>query len=158
MSEPLSLDIAEILKILPHRYPFLLVDRVTEMVPGERVKAYKNLTFNEPFFQGHFPGVPVMPGVLIIEALAQAGVLLVVESTPQFKDNPDGQEENGAANHCRNNSGNAAAVRGFPIVACAGNCGVAEVCVGGFLGAATFASFRRGDDVRLQRVARVGGL
>ena len=90
MSEPLSFDIAEILKILPHRYPFLLVDRVTEMVPGERVKAYKNLTFNEPFFQGHFPGVPVMPGVLIIEALAQAGVLLVVQSTPEFKDNPDG--------------------------------------------------------------------
>ena len=91
MSEPLSFDIQQILKILPHRYPFLLVDRVTEMVPGESVKAYKNLTFNEPFFQGHFPGVPVMPGVLIIEALAQAGVLLMVESTPQFKDNPDGQ-------------------------------------------------------------------
>ena len=91
MSEILTLDIAEILKILPHRYPFLLVDRVTEMVPGESVKAYKNLTFNEPFFQGHFPGVPVMPGVLIIEALAQAGVLLVVESNPQFKENPDGQ-------------------------------------------------------------------
>ena len=91
MSETLSFDIQQILKILPHRYPFLLVDRVTEMVPGERVKAYKNLTFNEPFFQGHFPGVPVMPGVLIIEALAQAGVLLVVESTPEFKENPDDQ-------------------------------------------------------------------
>jgi len=91
MSEPLSLDIQQILKILPHRYPFLLVDRVTEMVPGESVKAYKNLTFNEPFFQGHFPDVPVMPGVLIIEALAQAGVILVVQSTPQFKDNPDRQ-------------------------------------------------------------------
>ena len=91
MSETLSFDIQQILKILPHRYPFLLVDRVTEMVPGERVKAYKNLTFNEPFFQGHFPDVPVMPGVLIIEALAQAGVLLVVESTPEFKDNPDDQ-------------------------------------------------------------------
>ena len=66
MSETLSFDIQQILKILPHRYPFLLVDRVTEMVPGEHVKAYKNITFNEPFFQGHFPGVPVMPGVLII--------------------------------------------------------------------------------------------
>ena len=91
MSEILTLDIAEILKLLPHRYPFLLVDRVTEMVPGESVKAYKNLTFNEPFFQGHFPGVPVMPGVLIIEALAQAGVILVVHSFPQFRENPDGQ-------------------------------------------------------------------
>ena len=91
MSEHISLDISQILKILPHRYPFLLVDRVTEITPGESIKAYKNLTFNEPFFQGHFPGVPVMPGVLIIEALAQAGVILVVQSTPEFQDNPDGQ-------------------------------------------------------------------
>ena len=83
MSEPLSLDIAEILKILPHRYPFLLVDRVTEMVPGERVKAYKNLTFNEPFFQGHFPQEPVMPGVLIVEAMAQTGGLLVLNSVEE---------------------------------------------------------------------------
>lgn len=71
-----SMDIQHILSVLPHRYPFLLVDRVTECVAGSHIKAYKNVTFNEPFFQGHFPGVPVMPGVLILEALAQAGALL----------------------------------------------------------------------------------
>lgn len=72
----LSMDIQHILSVLPHRYPFLLVDRVTECVAGSHIKAYKNVTFNEPFFQGHFPGVPIMPGVLILEALAQAGALL----------------------------------------------------------------------------------
>ncbi|GAB0056357.1 3-hydroxyacyl-[acyl-carrier-protein] dehydratase FabZ [Candidatus Magnetaquicoccaceae bacterium FCR-1] len=66
----------EILKTLPHRYPFLLVDRVEEVVPGERLVALKNVTFNEPFFAGHFPGHPVMPGVLILEAMAQAGAML----------------------------------------------------------------------------------
>lgn len=66
------LDIQSIMKRLPHRYPFLLVDRVLEMVPGERIVAIKNVSINEPFFQGHFPHMPVMPGVLIIEALAQA--------------------------------------------------------------------------------------
>ena len=69
MSETISLGIKEILSILPHRYPFLLVDRVDELVPSDHIRAYKNLTFNEPFFQGHFPEVPVMPGVLIIEAM-----------------------------------------------------------------------------------------
>jgi 3-hydroxyacyl-[acyl-carrier-protein] dehydratase len=69
-------DIRRILSALPHRYPFLLVDRVVELVPGERIHAFKNLTFNEPFFQGHFPGQPVMPGVLQLEAMAQAGALL----------------------------------------------------------------------------------
>ena len=76
------MDIQKILSALPHRYPFLLVDRVVEVVKGERIHAYKNVTFNEPFFQGHFPGAPVMPGVLQIEALAQTGGLLAYETSP----------------------------------------------------------------------------
>lgn len=72
----MDLDIMEILKVLPHRYPFLLVDRVTECDPGKTIWAYKNVTYNELFFQGHFPGQPVMPGVLIVEAMAQAGGVL----------------------------------------------------------------------------------
>lgn len=71
-----QLDIREIMALIPHRYPFLLIDRVIDCVPGERCTALKNVTFNEPFFQGHFPGRPVMPGVLIIEALAQATGIL----------------------------------------------------------------------------------
>ena len=70
------IDIHRILKLLPHRYPFLLVDRVIELDPGKTIKALKNVTMNEPFFQGHFPVFPVMPGVLIIEALAQTAALL----------------------------------------------------------------------------------
>ena len=66
-------DISDILKILHHRYPFLLIDEITELVPDKTVKAVKNVTFNEPYFQGHFPGKPIMPGVLIIEAMAQSG-------------------------------------------------------------------------------------
>lgn len=80
-----TLDIHAIMKQLPHRYPFLLVDRVTECVPGERLTALKNVTINEPFFPGHFPHRPVMPGVLILEALAQATGLLAfatLGSTP----------------------------------------------------------------------------
>ena len=69
-------DIQSILKFLPHRYPFILVDRILDLVPGETITALKNVTINEPFFQGHFPEKPVMPGVLIIEALAQATGLL----------------------------------------------------------------------------------
>ena len=70
------IDIHRILKLLPHRYPFLLVDRVIELDPGKTIKALKNVTMNEPFFLGHFPDFPVMPGVLIIEALAQTAALL----------------------------------------------------------------------------------
>ena len=73
-------DIQKIMQYLPHRYPFLLIDRVEEVVPGEKVIALKNVTINEPFFQGHFPGIPVMPGVLVLEAMGQAGGVLVYES------------------------------------------------------------------------------
>jgi beta-hydroxyacyl-ACP dehydratase FabZ len=79
--EPL-LTVTDIQKILPHRFPFLLVDRVVEIDPGKRLVAIKNVTINEPFFTGHFPGVPVMPGVLIVEALAQASGLLVAYGRP----------------------------------------------------------------------------
>lgn len=80
MSSEMPLDITKIMAMLPHRYPFLLVDRVLELEPGLRIKAYKNVTMNEPFFQGHFPNKPIMPGVLIMEALAQAGGIFVVQS------------------------------------------------------------------------------
>jgi 3-hydroxyacyl-[acyl-carrier-protein] dehydratase len=82
------MDIHHILSKLPHRYPILLVDRVLEMHPGERVRALKNVTINEPFFMGHFPHRPVMPGVLMLEALAQAAALLAFETlgvTPDDK-------------------------------------------------------------------------
>ena len=72
----MNLDIIKILQLMPHRYPFLLVVRVLELEPGARIAAIKNVTINEPFFPGHFPGHPVMPGVLIIEALAQAAAVL----------------------------------------------------------------------------------
>ena len=75
MNEPL-MDIHEILEHLPHRYPFILVDRVLELEPGNKIKAIKNVSINEPFFPGHFPHHPVMPGVLIVEALAQAAAIL----------------------------------------------------------------------------------
>lgn len=73
------LDIQEIKKIIPHRYPFLLIDQVEEIVEGERAVGYKNVTMNEPFFQGHFPDYPVMPGVLITEALAQMGAVAMLK-------------------------------------------------------------------------------
>jgi 3-hydroxyacyl-[acyl-carrier-protein] dehydratase len=77
-----TLEIREIMERIPHRYPFLLVDRVIELVPQRRIVAIKNVTINEPFFQGHFPGAPVMPGVLVIEALAQAGAVLLLSDIP----------------------------------------------------------------------------
>ncbi len=75
-------DIKSIMQNLPHRYPFLLVDRVVEFVKNERIVALKNVSINEPFFQGHFPDTPIMPGVLIVEAMGQAGGVLVTQSLP----------------------------------------------------------------------------
>jgi 3-hydroxyacyl-[acyl-carrier-protein] dehydratase len=81
MTDPITLDINAIVQLLPHRYPFLLVDRVLECIPGKSIRALKNVTYNEPFFEGHFPGRPLMPGVMIIEALAQtAGILAFVSA------------------------------------------------------------------------------
>jgi 3-hydroxyacyl-[acyl-carrier-protein] dehydratase len=77
------IEIKEIMAILPHAYPFLLVDRILEIEPGKRVVGIKNVTYNEPFFPGHFPGRPIMPGVLIIEAMAQTAGILVFNSLPQ---------------------------------------------------------------------------
>ena len=79
MAPDVAMRLEQILGLLPHRYPFLLIDRVLE-VSADRVRALKNVTFNEPYFQGHFPGAPVMPGVLQIEAMAQAGGILAVQS------------------------------------------------------------------------------
>ncbi|HKW11189.1 MAG TPA: UDP-3-O-acyl-N-acetylglucosamine deacetylase [Gemmatimonadaceae bacterium] len=76
------IEVDEIMKVLPHRYPFLLVDRILEIEPGKRVVGVKNVTINEPFFQGHFPGHPIMPGVLIIEAMAQVGGMLLLGAVP----------------------------------------------------------------------------
>ena len=81
-AEHIKLNIQDILAILPHRYPFLLIDRVVDLTRKQRVVAIKNVTFNEPFFQGHFPGLPIMPGVLIIEAIAQAGGALLLTEIP----------------------------------------------------------------------------
>jgi 3-hydroxyacyl-[acyl-carrier-protein] dehydratase len=80
MSKSLTLGIEAIMKQLPHRYPFLLVDRVLECIPGQHITALKNVTFNEPYFTGHFPHRPVMPGVIIIEALAQAAGILAFKT------------------------------------------------------------------------------
>ncbi|MFN7142817.1 MAG: 3-hydroxyacyl-ACP dehydratase FabZ [Myxococcota bacterium] len=78
------MNIHEILKLLPHRYPFLMIDRVLEVDPGVRVVALKNVSVNEPCFQGHFPGIPVFPGVLIVEAIAQAAGIVAMSANPEM--------------------------------------------------------------------------
>ncbi|MCH7680912.1 3-hydroxyacyl-ACP dehydratase FabZ [candidate division KSB1 bacterium] len=86
-TENIVLDTLEIQKVLPHRYPFLLIDRIVDLVPMQRVVGIKNVTINEPFFQGHFPGNPIMPGVLILEAMAQTGGFLLLNT----KNDPSGK-------------------------------------------------------------------
>ena len=83
-NKPMSMDIEQIMELLPHRYPFLLVDRITEYIPGQYAKGYKNVTMNENFFCGHFPNVPVMPGVLQIEAMAQCSAPIIL-CLPEYK-------------------------------------------------------------------------
>ena len=80
------MDIQHIMKHIPHRYPFILVDRILEMEPNKRVVGLKNVTMNEPFFQGHFPGTPIMPGVLILEAMAQTSGVLAITSLEKGKE------------------------------------------------------------------------
>ena len=82
----MEMDITEILSFLPHRYPMLMVDRIVESEPGKRIVGIKNVTINEPFFQGHFPGHPVMPGVLIVEAMAQVGGMLMMGAVEKAQD------------------------------------------------------------------------
>ncbi len=82
LADKTSLDLQDILKILPHRFPFLLIDRITEIVRTKRIVALKNVTINEPFFAGHFPTFPIMPGVLVVEAMAQAGGVLLLTEFP----------------------------------------------------------------------------
>ena len=84
MDIQLPLDAKAVMALLPHRYPFLLVERVTELEPGKSITAFKNVSVNEPFFQGHFPGEPVMPGVLMLEGMAQTGIILASLSQPEL--------------------------------------------------------------------------
>ena len=86
MTDPVFMDISAILRQLPHRYPILLIDRVLECEPGKSIRALKNVTYNEPYFPGHFPGRPVMPGVMIIEALAQAAGILAFVTAGKVPD------------------------------------------------------------------------
>ena len=88
MNAPQTMDVEEIKRILPHRYPFLLVDRILSLEIGKRIVGLKNISINEPLFAGHFPNNPIMPGVLIIEALAQVGGILALVSTPEQLGNP----------------------------------------------------------------------
>lgn len=88
MNSPQTLDVEQIKRILPHRYPFLLVDRILSVEIGKRIVGLKNVTINEPFFAGHFPHNPIMPGVLIIEAMAQVGGILALLSVPEHQGNP----------------------------------------------------------------------
>ncbi|MDJ0622637.1 MAG: 3-hydroxyacyl-ACP dehydratase FabZ [Desulfocapsaceae bacterium] len=81
---PGKLDIYEILKLLPHRYPFVMVDKITEMIPDQKIVGIKNVTINEPYFQGHFPELPVMPGVMILEGMAQVGGVLGYHTLPEM--------------------------------------------------------------------------
>ena len=81
----MKFDIQEIMGFLPHRYPLLLIDRIIEFDPGKRVVALKNVTMNEQFFQGHFPDYPIMPGVLVVEAMAQAGAIIMMQAIPDRK-------------------------------------------------------------------------
>lgn len=82
----MTFDIQEILEFLPHRYPLLLIDRIVEFEPTKRLVAIKNVTINEPFFQGHFPGYPIMPGVLVVEAMAQAGGVIMMAHVPNRRE------------------------------------------------------------------------
>jgi 3-hydroxyacyl-[acyl-carrier-protein] dehydratase len=82
---PRGLDIGQIMSVLPHRYPFLLIDRILESTPKKRIVAIKNVTINEPFFQGHFPDYAIMPGVLMVEAIAQAGGVLLLPEVPDHE-------------------------------------------------------------------------
>jgi 3-hydroxyacyl-[acyl-carrier-protein] dehydratase len=85
MGTDMIMDITEIMEHLPHRYPFILVDRILSMEPGKTITGLKNVTINEPFFQGHFPSQPIMPGVLVLEAMAQVGGVLAISSLPKSK-------------------------------------------------------------------------
>jgi 3-hydroxyacyl-[acyl-carrier-protein] dehydratase len=87
MTSPQTLNIDEIQRLLPHRFPFLLVDRIVSLELGKRIEGLKNVSINEPFFQGHFPGRPIMPGVLITEAMAQVGGILALLSVPENQGN-----------------------------------------------------------------------